>query len=163
MTVALGTSCRSSSSRLAASCPARKVTPVILPPGQLRLATRPSLIGIAAPAKDNRNCRRRRPWRQRRGGVGHDHSGRTADQFGRQQRQLVRLVVRIPIFDNDVLPFDKTSLLQTLTEARNEARRYCAGCTSQKADHRHGLLRARGERQRRRTADPRDEVAPAHY
>ena len=42
-TVALGTSCRSSSNRLPASCPARKSnTPVTLPPGLLRLATNPS-------------------------------------------------------------------------------------------------------------------------
>ena len=43
--VALGTSWRSSSSRFAASTLNRELTPVTLPPGRLRLATRPSAIG----------------------------------------------------------------------------------------------------------------------
>ena len=42
---ALGTSWRSSSSRLPPTVPAMKTTPVTLPPGRLRLVTRPSLTG----------------------------------------------------------------------------------------------------------------------
>src|SRR5262245_49548572 len=47
MTVVLGTSSRSNSNRFAARAVTRKVTPVTLPPGRLRLATRPRPIGSA--------------------------------------------------------------------------------------------------------------------
>jgi hypothetical protein len=43
--VAVGTSWRSSSSRLAPNTLAKKITPVALLPGRLRLATRPSRTG----------------------------------------------------------------------------------------------------------------------
>ena len=49
--VALGTSWRSSSSRFAPNTLAKKTTPVTLPPGRLRLATRPSLTGSPPVAK----------------------------------------------------------------------------------------------------------------
>ena len=49
--VALGTSWRSNSSRFAPSTPQKKITPVTLPPGRLRLATRPSLTGSPPVAK----------------------------------------------------------------------------------------------------------------
>jgi hypothetical protein len=45
--VALGTSSRSNSNRFAARVVTRKDTPVILPPGRLRLETRPSSTGSA--------------------------------------------------------------------------------------------------------------------
>ena len=45
MTLAVGTSSCSSSSRFGAISSFNWVTPVMLPPGRLRLATRPSLIG----------------------------------------------------------------------------------------------------------------------
>ena len=43
--VALGTSWRSNSKRFAPNTAAKKTTPVTLPPGRLRLVTRPSLTG----------------------------------------------------------------------------------------------------------------------
>ena len=46
-----GTSWRSSSNRFAPNLPLNNVTPVTLPPGRLRLATRPSLTG-SPPAKN---------------------------------------------------------------------------------------------------------------
>src|SRR5262249_61297633 len=49
--VALGTSWRSNSNRFAPNTALRKLTPVTLPPGRLRLATRPSLTGAAPVAK----------------------------------------------------------------------------------------------------------------
>src|SRR6516165_1592038 len=42
---------RRSSSRFAANSPARKLTPVRLPPGRARLATRPSLTGSSLTMK----------------------------------------------------------------------------------------------------------------
>jgi hypothetical protein len=54
---ARGTSSDSSSSRLAVSSSAIKLTPVRLPPGRARLATSPSLTGSAP--KDDRDRRGR--------------------------------------------------------------------------------------------------------
>ncbi len=50
MDVALGTNCRSSSSRFVPNTPDRKLTPVTLPPGRFMLATRPDLTGSPPPA-----------------------------------------------------------------------------------------------------------------
>src|SRR5262249_17293350 len=52
---ALGTSSRSNSSRFAPSEVTRKVTPVTLPPGRLRLETRPSLDRVGAGHENDRN------------------------------------------------------------------------------------------------------------
>ena len=49
--VAVGTSSRKSSSRFAVNSPATKLTPVKLPPGRARLATRPSLTGSSLTLK----------------------------------------------------------------------------------------------------------------
>ena len=49
--LARGASSFNRSSRLAASTLARKVTPVTLPPGRLRLATRPIATGSLPPVK----------------------------------------------------------------------------------------------------------------
>jgi len=51
MWAALGTSSRSSSNRFAPSVLTINVTPVTLPPGRLRLETRPRSIGSAPVAK----------------------------------------------------------------------------------------------------------------
>src|SRR5262249_61679380 len=48
---AAGTTPRRISNRLAASSPARKLIPVMLPPGRARLATRPNLTGSSATRK----------------------------------------------------------------------------------------------------------------
>ena len=49
--IAAGTSSRRSSSRFATNSPIKKLTPVRLPPGRARLATRPSLTGSSAALK----------------------------------------------------------------------------------------------------------------
>ena len=48
MTAAVGISSRSSSSLFPATAAVRKLAPVMLPPGRLRLATKPSLTRVAA-------------------------------------------------------------------------------------------------------------------
>ena len=101
----------------------KKLTPVTLPPGRLRLATRPSLtgsppraktIGIVAVAAFA--ARRRRE--ARRG----DHGDLTADQIGRQRRQPVVLTLRPAVFDRDVLALDEAGFLQALAERRHDVR-----------------------------------------
>ena len=114
--VAFGTSWRSSSSRFGSNCAAKKLTPVTLPPGRLRLATRPSLTGIAAGREDNRNRRGRGLGRQRRRVVPDDHGHRPANQFGRQRRQPIGLIFRPAVFDRDVLALDEAGFLQALAE-----------------------------------------------
>src|SRR5262249_23538123 len=49
--LAAGTSSRRSSNRFAVNSPVKKLTPVRLPPGRARLATRPSLTGSSATTK----------------------------------------------------------------------------------------------------------------
>jgi len=93
MTPACGTSSESSSRRFGVSSSASKLTPVRLPPGLARLATRPSstasapilkTIGIVEVALFAANAVGRRPWRQSRQPCGRrarwpmraaDHSG----------------------------------------------------------------------------------------
>ena len=114
--VALGTSWRKSSSCFAPSTPEKKTTPVTLPPGRLRLATRPSLTGSPPLAKPS-VLSRLRPWPPaRRGAVADDHGHRPANQFGHQSRQPINLIVRIAVFDRDVLALDEACFLQTLAE-----------------------------------------------
>jgi hypothetical protein len=51
ITVALGTSSHSSSTRFACSVTVNRLTPVKLPPGRLKLVTKPNLIGSLPTAK----------------------------------------------------------------------------------------------------------------
>ena len=100
----------------------RKLTPVTLPPGRLRLATRPSRTGsipltntigtvvVAAFAASAVMA------------IAHDHVDRPADQVGNQGRQPVWPIVRIVKFDRDVLALDEAFLLQALAQRRLEIR-----------------------------------------
>ena len=126
--VALGTSWRSSSSRFAPSWPARKLTPVTLPPGRLRLATRPSLTGSPPVSEDDRHRRGCGLGRERRTAVHDDHGDRQANQIGHQRRQAIYLILRIAVFDRDVLALDEACFLQTLAERGRQ------GASSRRAD-----------------------------
>ena len=123
-TAILGTSSCNSSSRFAPSrLPPKNVTPVTLPPGRLRLATRPILHRIVT---DDEH------YRDGRGGS----LGRlqpqacwptiTAtfrrDQIGGERRQPVQLIVRPALLDRDVASFDEPFLAQALAERRHEMR-----------------------------------------
>ena len=87
-----------------------KLMPVRLPPGRLRLATRPSLTG-SSPREDDRNCRGRRLGRQCRGVPRRSQSTCQADQIGRQCRQPIVLIFRPAVFDRHVFALDVAGFL----------------------------------------------------
>ena len=144
---AAGTSSRRSSSRFGSSSPAKRVTPVTLPPGRLRLATRPSLDRIAADREDDRDRRGRGLGRERRGIA----TGATitatwrSNQIGRQRRQSIVVTFRPAVFDRHVLALDEAGFVQALAErgtgtARRRRRRAArnpitgiAGCCARAA------------------------------
>ena len=92
---AAGTSSRRSSSRFAANSALKKLTPVRLPPGRARLATRPSLTGSSATMKTMgivvvaalaANADSDAAGRD-------DHGDLAANQIGRQRRQPIELIL----------------------------------------------------------------------
>ena len=86
--------------------PTRKLTPVTLPPGRLRLATRPAPTGSLPVTKTIGNRRRSRPWQrgcERSPPIATMTVDTAADQIGRQRRQSINLIIRPAIFDRDVL------------------------------------------------------------
>src|SRR6516164_9380253 len=145
----------------------RKFTPVTLPPGRLRLATRPALtgsavtantIGMAVVAALAARAVASPPiaaitdsWRRTR----------SAAKVG----QTVVLTLCPAVLEDDITAFDVTDLAQALVE-RGEARRICVGRQpAEIADDRRGRpLRARRKRpSRRRTAAKQDdEIAPSY-
>src|SRR5262249_61314929 len=63
----------------------------------------------------------------------------------------------------DVLDLNKAGLLQALAQPAHALRERVRRCGVEKPDHRHRrLLRPRRERQRRRAAEQRDELAAPH-
>jgi len=55
------------------------------------------------------------------------------------------VLIRPPIFDRDVLTFNKSSLIQALLERGNEMNVTRGGLSVQKGDQRHLLLRTHSE------------------
>src|SRR5262249_15109231 len=166
MRLAAGTISRSNCMRLATSSLEKKLTPVALPPGRLRLATKPSLTG--SPATPNTigivvvaalaaspaavvpgvaitlTCRRTR----------------SATSSGKR----IILTVGPAEFGDHVPALDKTAISKPLPERCNHLRAFPGGCHVEKSYHRHcRLLRACRERPRGcRAANQRDEIAPFH-
>ena len=121
--VALGTSWRSSSSRFAPNTPEKKTTPVTLPPGRLRLATRPSLTGSPPVAKTIGTVVVAALAASAAMLFADDHGHRPANQISHQRRQPIRLIFRRAVFDRDVLALDEACFLQALAERGHEVRR----------------------------------------
>ena len=123
MRVAPGRNSRRSPSRFAPSSPVMKLTPVTLPPGRLRLATRPSWTG--SPRTQRRPAPSwLRPWpRTPRGLLKLTIRGYLpAKQVGHQKRQPVGLTLVPAVFDRDVLVLDKACFLQALAERSHAVR-----------------------------------------
>jgi hypothetical protein len=133
-------------------------TPVTLPPGRLKLATRPSSTGSPAIVK-TMGTDARGLGRDRRSGAaeGHDHRRLTEQEIGRQHRQSIELIGGPAEFGRHIPAFDIAGFFQALTK-RDQAQLIVQlpGGVAEKPDHRHRrLLRARRERPRRRTAAER--------
>ena len=159
--VALGTSWRSNSSRFAPSTPPKKFTPVTLPPGRLRLATRPCLTGSLPLAKTIGTV----VVAALAASVAMVLPAITATgrriKFGHQSWQPISTTFRRAEFDRDILAFDEACFLQALPRDASEMWRVGA-CSAETRPPASRLLRARRERQRRRAAKSRDEFAPPH-
>jgi hypothetical protein len=68
----------------------------------------------------------------------------TANQIGRQRRQLVIVIVRPAIFNRDVPAFDESGFGQAIAERGDKVRGTGCRRAPEKTDHRHRwLLRAR--------------------
>ena len=161
-----GTSSRRSSSRFAANSAVRKLTPVRLPPGRARLATRPSLTGSSPTTKTMGIVVVAALAANAAGGSDRDdHGDLPANQFGRQRRQPIGLTLGPAVFDRHVLALDIAGFLQALAECAQTVRDRVRRFAVEEPDHRHRrLLRARRERPRgRRAAEQRDELAPLSF
>ena len=81
-----------------------------------------------------------------------DHGDLPANQFGRQRRQPIELILGPAVFDRHVLALDIAGLLQALAKCAQTVRVIASGDRGvEEPDHRHRrLLRARRERPRRR-------------
>ena len=134
-------------------------------PGEAGDKTKPDrVVANGEDDGDRRGCRLGRE-RHRGAFDRDDHGDLSANQFGRQRRQPIELIVGPAVFDRHVLALDIAALLQGLAKYAQIVRvRRVRRCGAEEPDHRHRrLLRARCERpRRRRAAEQRDELAPPH-
>src|SRR6516162_2357725 len=115
-----------------------KVTPVTLPPGRLRLATRPSLTGSPAVTKTIGDRRSRRLGYNCRGDVMRsDHRHLTAYQIGCEVGQSLDLVLRPAILDHDILALDVAGFTNPLPEGGQITCTIGKRRTAEETDHRH--------------------------
>ena len=126
---AAGTSSRSSSSRFAANSPMKRLTPVRLPPGRARLATKTKPDRVLASDEDDRDRRGCRLGRERWGSASgrSDHGDLSANQIGRQLRQSIDLILRPAVFDRHVLALDIAGVSSGPGEMRAERSAYVSG------------------------------------
>src|SRR5919201_926047 len=140
----LGITSRSRPNRLPPRASVRKLTPVILPPGRFRLATKPASTGVAAHGEDDRSRRGPcfcRAYRRRAAG-GDDHVHPRLDQLRYQPRQSRRVIVAKAIFDGHGPAFKIASLGQTFTQGRDDVRAPARFRRIEETDNRSRLLRA---------------------
>jgi hypothetical protein len=100
------------------------VTPVTLPPGRLKLATRPAAT-VATAGEDDRDRRGRVFCCACGNGAayGRDDVDLAADEFGGQCGQPIILALHPAVFDRDVLALDVAGFAQSLVERRSERRK----------------------------------------
>src|SRR5262245_31108100 len=159
-----GTNSRRSSSCFAVNSPLTLLTPVRLPPGRARLATRPSLTGSSL-RRDTMGMLAVAAFAGRAAGVF------TAITFTRCRTKSAassgsrsKLILTPAVHDRDVFSFDKASILQAPMECAQAVRECLRRRAVEEAYGRHRrLLRARRERPRgNRAAEEGDEVAALH-
>ena len=163
--VASGTSSCKELQPLGRQLDVNQLTPVTLPPGRLRLATRPMLDWVERRSTKTIGISLSLPLRpapRRRTARCDNDSDLPAHQLGRQCRQPSSSSSLGPaIFDRDVPALDIAHFAQSLTECRHEHLRWPSAIPSRKPiTGTCRLLRARRERpRRRRAAEQRDELA----
>ena len=164
--VAAGTSSRSSSSRFAANSAEKKLTPVRLPPGRARLATRPSLTGSSA-TRRQWGSSSSPPWPRPpcRTAARDDHGDLPANQLGRQRGQPIDLILGPAIFDRNVLALDIAGVFQALAKCRADGPATASGDRLlEEPDHRHRGCCARAASGHVAAAPPRstEKFPPPH-
>ena len=92
-----------------------------------------------------------------------DHGDAAANQFGRQRRQPIDLIVGPAVFDRHVLALDIAASLEALAKYAQTVRSV-RRCGVEEPDHRHRrLLRVRGVRPSGgRAAEKGEELPPPH-
>jgi hypothetical protein len=97
--------------------------PVTLPPGRLRLSTRPAVIGSPPISKAIGIVEVARLAASAEGGAAGcgDHGHPSADQIGDQPWQQISVILSPAVFDSHVLALDITELVQTSTECGHAA------------------------------------------
>src|SRR5262249_6574413 len=143
MTLVVGTNSCNNSSFLDATCTFNWLAPVRLPPGLLRLLTRPSRTGSPS-GEDNRDCCGRRLCGQCRSSAAPDnHNYMMTNKIGCQFWEPIVLTLSPTVFDRNVLPFDEAAFLETLEECSHVSRVPLRRCATKPSDHGHRrLLRA---------------------
>src|SRR5215470_5465475 len=87
----------------------------------------------------------------------------TLDKLGHQCWHTIELILCPTIFDYNIAAIDETGFAEALTKCRGQMGASIGGALIEKPDHwQCRLLRARGERPRRRAAEQGDELAPFH-
>src|SRR6516164_11103033 len=146
---------------------AEKIDPRQIAARPIEARNKPELHGVRGDAEDDRDRRRCRLGCECRSGTSgrNDYRYLPANQFGRQLRQPVVLLICPAIFDRHVLALDIAGVLEALAECAHTVRKRVRRCTAEEPDHRHGrLLCTRRERPRcRRAAEQRDEVTAFHH
>src|SRR5215469_12917694 len=135
---AAGSNSRNRASRFATNSVPKIFTPVRLPSGRARLATRPSLTGSSAATK--------------RIGIvagrlltyGYDYCDPSASQIDSKSRQSIHFIIGGTVQDRHVVALDKACVLQALLESAQML--LDLQYRSEEPYHRHRLLRAHHER-----------------
>ena len=111
-----GTSSRKSPSRFGSIRLDRSVTPVTLPPGRLKLATKPWLTGSPPIPKTIGIVAVARLAASERGVAANrcEHVHPATHQIGGERRQFAVFAARPAVLDRDVLALAKAALLETL-------------------------------------------------
>ena len=165
MVAALGTACANIFQAFGSSSVLTRLTPVRLPPGRLKLSTRPiatgslallNTTGIVVVAAFAASAAEVTAGRD-------DHIHPALHQIGQQLRQPIDTAFGPAILDGNVATFDEATLLQAHAERLDDS-----GVTGRRrrvdeTNDRNGaaLLRARGERTSGRKCSG-DEIAPPH-
>src|SRR5215471_18276745 len=136
---ASGTRSRNSPNRFDSMRFVIRVTPVTLPPGRLKLSTKPSLTGSPPHPEHDRDSgcgalgRARRRIAADRG----EHVDPAAHEIGRHFRQAVVFTARPAEFDRDILALDEATFLQTSAKRLQQVDGILGRTRAHESDDRH--------------------------
>src|SRR5262249_20695865 len=143
----VGTNSRRSSSRFAVNSPLTRLTPVRLPPGWARLATRPVRTG-SSEMRNTMGMLVVAPFAGRAaGGFTAITATRRRTKSAASSGSRSKLVLGPAVHNRDVLSFDKAGILQATVKCPQAVREHLRRGAVEEPNHRHRrLLRVRRER-----------------